>query len=121
MNSETMSVDGATAKLYPDGPDWNGTPTATVGKFRAETPEAGSAVLRAAQAQGHRAILGPMEGDTWHSYRLVTETDGSAPFLMEPSSAPHDLAAFEAAGFQQIAAYVSARAPLVAADAPTMP
>jgi hypothetical protein len=62
------------------------------------------------RADGFGALLGPMDGDTWHTYRLVSESDGSAPFLMEPTSGPHDLQAFTAAGFAPVSRYVSARA-----------
>lgn len=121
MTTTDHRHDGARAKLYTDGPDWDGTATATIGKFRCDTPEAGASLLRELQAEGHKALLGPMEGDTWHSYRLVIESDGSAPFLMEPTSGPHDRAAFEATGFAPIAEYFSARAPLVPEIAPAVP
>lgn len=123
--TETMSGPGAKAKIFRNGPVWDGQPTATIGAFRCEDAEAGASLLREAcrslASEGYARILGPMEGDTWHSYRLVTETDGSAPFLMEPASAPHDMTAFEAAGFRQIASYFSAHAPLRPEDAPPLP
>jgi len=53
-----------------------------------------------------------MEGDTWHAYRVVTESDGRAPFLMEPVSGAHDLGALEAARFEQVGGYFSASVPL---------
>ena len=67
------------------------------------------------RAEGFAALLGPMDGDTWHTYRVVVESDGSAPFLIEPVSGPHDRAAFEASGFAPISAYVSTRASLAEA------
>jgi len=121
MSPETRKAPGAKAQLYADGPDWDGTPTATIGKQQFESAEGGATLLRNIQAEGHRALLGPMEGDTWHSYRLVTESDGSAPFLMEPTSGPVDLATFEAAGFSPVAQYFSARASLGPEEAPAIP
>jgi predicted N-acetyltransferase YhbS len=48
-----------------------------------------------------------MDGDTWSAHRLVVDGDGSPPFLMEPHNPPHLPAAFEAAGFDVVAKYVS--------------
>jgi hypothetical protein len=59
-----------------------------------------------------------MDGDTWHRYRAVTETDGSRPFLMEPVSGLHDREAFSSAGFTAISEYVSSRGALVDAIGP---
>jgi hypothetical protein len=56
-----------------------------------------------------------MDGDTWSAHRLVIESDGSAPFLLEPHNPPHYPQAFEAAGFTVAARYFSASRP---ADAP---
>ncbi|MEM9320760.1 MAG: hypothetical protein AAGA70_17410 [Pseudomonadota bacterium] len=122
--TETLTLPGAKAVIYPDGPMWDGTPTATIGNFCCDDAQSGAALLRQAttdlRARGITRVLGPMEGDTWHSYRLICESDGSAPFLMEPSSAPHDLAAFETAGFRSIASYFSARAAAVPGAAPDL-
>ena len=116
---ETLERDGARLTLYRDGPDWDGR-TMTVGKLKFGSPAEGADILldvvSLAEAGGAKAVIGPMEGDTWHSYRLVTESDGRPPFLMEPTSGPHDRAAFEAAGFEQVGGYFSATVPLDAVD-----
>jgi hypothetical protein len=65
--------------------------------------------------EGFEAVIGPMDGDTWSAHRLVIESDGSAPFLMEPHNPEHYPDAFEGAGFAAVARYVSADAPC---DAP---
>ena len=111
-----LSINGATCQVYRDAPSWGGWKTASVGGFRCDSAAHGEALLARAgemlRAEGFEALIGPMDGDTWHSYRLVAESDGSAPFLMEPVSGPHDRAAFEASGFMPISSYVSTRAPL---------
>jgi hypothetical protein len=88
--------------------------SAAIGRIRFDSVVAGNRLLsdvaERMKAEGFGALLGPMDGDTWHSYRLVSESDGSAPFLMEPTSGPHDLAAFATAGFEPVSRYVSARA-----------
>ena len=122
---ETVSIDGARARVYREAPCWNDRLTAAIGSFRCDDERAGSALLRqictTLAGEGFAAVIGPMDGDTWHSYRLVTTSDGSSPFLMEPKSGPYDLVSFEQAGFVPIASYVSARQrlePLALRNAP---
>ncbi len=116
MTKEVINTDDAKLSVYLNGPHWAGRPTATIGDFSCKTPEAGSAALRAAidrvRQAGINQIIGPMSGDTWHSYRFVSQSDGSPPFLMEPTNKPHDPAVFSAAGFEEISRYFSARVPL---------
>ena len=86
-----LALAGATCTLWPEGPLWNDAPAATIGQFRADSPEAGAALLTLACARlrelGCSAVLAPMNGDTWHSYRVVLDSDGSPPFALEPVSA----------------------------------
>lgn len=114
--SQPFEVDGASCRLYRDAPQWDGLRSAAVGQFRCSDAESGAGLLahveKVLRDEGAEAIIGPMDGDTWHNYRLVVESDGSAAFAMEPVSGPHDLAAFERQGFVPISSYVSARAPL---------
>lgn len=116
MTPTIFRADGAKVTVYLDGPDWNGRPAATVGGFTCKTPQAGALVLEQAVAyireSGQHQILGPMDGDTWHSYRLVTQSDDSPAFLMEPASAPVARDVLLGAGFMQISRYFSARVPL---------
>ena len=113
---ETVACPGARAMLYRDAPAWGELKCAAVGGIEFETAAAGRDLLNEIagrlSGEGFAAIIGPMDGDTWHRYRLVTETDGSLPFLMEPDSGPCDLEAFTDAGFEPISRYVSARARL---------
>jgi hypothetical protein len=125
---ELKSIDGAEGLVYRDAPSWGGLRTAAIGGFKCETAAAGAKLLLQIAtdlgAVGFGALIGPMDGDTWHRYRVVTETDGSRPFLMEPVSAPHDREAFSAAGFTAISEYVSSRGRLLDAIGPepvTMP
>jgi hypothetical protein len=113
---EDLAMDGAACRLFRDAPSWEARRTAAVGGFHCDSAEQGAALLSRAmqmlRAEGFAAIIGPMDGDTWHRYRLVAESDNSPPFLMEPVSGPHDLAAFSAAGFSPISQYVSTRTSL---------
>ena len=103
--------EGARLTLYDEAPEWQGK-TFAVGQHRFTSLNAGLALLNEASVyareQGATSLIGPMEGDTWHPYRLVSESDGRAPFLMEPETGIHDLPAFTKAGFEVISSYFSA-------------
>jgi hypothetical protein len=90
--------------------------TAAIGEIAFDDPQSGARLLAeigaTLGAEGFGAMIGPMDGDTWHKYRVVSDSDGSRPFLLEPQSGPHDFAAFSAAGFEPISRYVSSRARL---------
>lgn len=76
-------------------------------------PEAGRTLVEAGCAwlaeRGATQALGPLDGSTWFSYRVVTESDGSPPFLLEPAPPFSINEAFGAAGFTHVAHYLSAR------------
>ncbi len=117
MTTETLKTDDGQLTIWFDGPAWeNHEQVATVGRCRFTSAEGGARLLAEAAAKakskGASALIGPMEGDTWHAYRLISERGAQAPFLMEPNSADHDEAAFKAAGFTVISSYFSALAPL---------
>lgn len=106
----------AKVTVYLDAPKWLDAPAAAFGQFACKTPDGGAAILSDAmdyvRAQGIRRIIGPMDGDTWHSYRFVTETDGSPPFMLEPSNPLSNVDVFTSAGFAPISEYFSARVTL---------
>ena len=87
--------------------------TGCLGHAAWEDPEAGQTLIEAGCAwlaeRGVRTVLGPLDGSTWFSYRVVTESDGSPPFRMEPTPAPSIAEAFAAAGFSPVAHYLSSR------------
>jgi len=117
MTTETLKSDDGQLTIWFDGPSWDNHATvATVGRCKFNSSAAGERLLAAAaklaKSKGATAMIGPMEGDTWHAYRLISERGTQAPFLMEPKSSDHDKAAFAAAGFDVISSYFSASAPL---------
>ncbi len=113
---ETVAHEGAEVTVFRDAPSWDGLKCAALGRATFDSVSAGETLLVSVchqlKEEGFGGVIGPMDGDTWHSYRVVTESDGSAPFLMEPASGPHDLGAFQAGGFVPISAYFSSRARL---------
>jgi len=56
----------------------------------AHEDDALTALLQGAAAQlraaGCELAAGPVDGDTWHHYRLVTWSDGTPAFTLEPFS-----------------------------------
>lgn len=123
--TDTISIPGAELKLFRDAPSLDGRRTAALGSFACETPEAGAKAIREAMAllkvEGFAAVLGPMDGNTWQKHRLVIESDGRTPFLMEPSNPPHYVDAFEQSGLQVVSRYVSAVRPAVALENTSQP
>ncbi|AML52003.1 hypothetical protein [Falsihalocynthiibacter arcticus] len=116
MTQQTFKTEGAKITAYLDGPRWEGVPAATVGGFSCTSVDAGVEVLAQAlayiRASGPRRVLGPMERDTWHSYRAVTQSDDSPAFLLEPAAQSLVLEVLQATGFTEISSYFSARVPL---------
>lgn len=105
---------GAICSLWPQGlPARDGHRAAALGHFFAQGHAAGVQLLAYAcqrlAAQGFTQVIGPLDGDTWHRYRLVTVPREQPPFFLEyytPCSWP---AIFTDAGFAPIATYTSAR------------
>ena len=116
-----MNGTNTPVPVWRDAPSWDGLRTACLGRVACASPEEGSAAVAAAvdslRAEGFEAAVGPMDGDTWHAYRYVIESDGSPPFLMEPPDDPVALRAYRLAGFEVVETYSSARASL--ADVPS--
>lgn len=113
MTKEVLKTDGGRLTLYWDAPEWDGVPTVAIGDIAFRSRADGTQILQQAidmaGEKGFDRMIGPMSGDTWHSYRFVSESDGSPAFLMEPKEMPEARAAFHAAGFSVIGRYFSAR------------
>jgi hypothetical protein len=118
---EAMEGPGARLSIWREAPSLGARAAAAVGAFSCDAPEDGAALLRRAaeglRGEGFGAVVGPMDGDTWGRHRLVLESDGRPPFLMEPSNPAHHPAAFETAGWSVIARYASAERSLAGARA----
>jgi hypothetical protein len=118
---DIRSNSGASLRLYRNAPRWESRRTVALGELKIADAASGAALLdsvaRELAGEGFEAMIGPMDGDTWRRYRVVVESDGGRPFLMEPTSGPHDLQCLEAAGFRRLVEYVSARAPVAPPEA----
>jgi len=122
IEPELIKFRSESLRYYIDAPLWNGRRCAAIGEMNLTNADDGIKVLeqviQRAKEDGVEAVLGPMNGDTWHAYRSVLESDGSAPFMLEPVSGPHDLACLRAAGFEAVSHYVSTRGKLERALGP---
>jgi GNAT superfamily N-acetyltransferase len=97
---------------------WNYVPAyaqhrlGVIGHYAAAGDDAAAAVLAAAQERlrlaGRTLAVGPMNGNTWRSYRFVTERGEQPPFFLEPANPPEWPLQFERAGFSSLASYFSA-------------
>ena len=117
-------VDSAGVLLARASCWWTGTPVlpgqrvGVVGHFAAEDGDSARVVLDAASAclasAGCTCCVGPMDGNTWRSYRLVTDPGTAPPFFLEPTNPPSWPDHFMRAGFDVLATYSSASAPSLA-------
>lgn len=102
--------------MWRDGPPVPGRAGARsgcLGHAAWTDPEVGEGLIEEGAAwlreQGATLALGPMDGSTWFVYRVVTGSDGSPPFAMEPAPPAAVAEAFGRAGFTPVAQYLSSR------------
>jgi GNAT superfamily N-acetyltransferase len=95
-------------------PAWPDAKLGVIGHYAAARDEDGARLLGAAASELARAgcglAVGPMDGNTWRSYRLVTERGTEPPFLLEPDTPDAWRRQFEGAGFTPLATYHSSLA-----------
>jgi hypothetical protein len=109
-----LSNSNGQAKLWHENTaHFNGKKTAVLGSLEAhDLPSARQMIVHAvdlARQLSCAALIGPMDGDTWHRYRAITETDGSPRFFLESPYDSYMGQAFIAEGAEVIARYVSSR------------
>ena len=59
------------------------------------------------KSAGHKRIIAPINGDTWHTYRLVSWSSNEPAFPMEPQNPLWYNEVFEEAGFKPLQKYRS--------------
>lgn len=117
MNAETggdahVTVVGGSCSLWwRNVPPLEGERPGVIGHLSTGDEAGCREVLVAAcgrlREEGCTVAIGPMDGTTWHRYRLITDRGEEPPFAMEPDSPGHWLAAFGAEGFRPLATYSS--------------
>lgn len=82
-----------------------------IGHFAAQDATAANEALAAAcealRARDCTMAMGPMDGNTWNRYRLVTERGDAPSFFLEPENPPEWPKYFTAHGFAPVAEYFS--------------
>ncbi len=121
MSNELLADMGEDLRLREGGaevslwwtqvPPMEGERPGVIGRFSAGTETEATAVLARACAEfkvrGCTLAVGPMNGNTWRSYRLVTEQGEEPPFLLEPVNPSQWPVWWRAAGFCPLAEYYS--------------
>lgn len=118
MNAEARLTAGDTGDAAEALLWWTQVPTlpgeklGVIGGFKASAGSGAQDVLGRAcerlRAAGCTLAVGPMDGNTWRHYRLVTEPGEEPPFFLEPTNPPEWPGWWQAAGFAPLAEYYSA-------------
>ncbi len=128
LSADTVAAhraDGHLAALDPAGavaahcslwwrsaPPLPGHRPGVIGHYAAGSAAAGAALLKAAcrhlAARGCTAAVGPMDGNTWRSYRLIARTGPRPAFFLEPDVPLAWAGHFELSAFKTLARYFSA-------------
>ena len=79
----------------------------------ADDPDAATLTLQSAarwlRDQGARDVIGPIDGDTWHRYRVNAGPFDIPPFVLEPVNPPYYASLWTRAGASIAETYVSQR------------
>jgi GNAT superfamily N-acetyltransferase len=93
-------------------PELPGSRVGVVGHFAAcDSAHAGELLKSAGEILKHHGCdlaIGPMDGNTWHRYRLLTKRGPEPAFFLEPDNPDDWPGFFTAAGFAPLATYFSA-------------
>ncbi len=110
---------------YNSLPATDGVVPATIGHFEAIDEQSGVTLLTSIvdhfrKGSPVKYVVGPMDANTWNRYRLVTDSDGRPPFLMEPDHPAFYPNIWRRVGFTSVADYHSAELPLLFSEDPRL-
>ena len=92
-------------------PEYAGHQLGLIGHFAAQAPDAAARILSLACDQlsslGCTMAVGPLDGNTWRQYRLITERGAEPTFFLEPEHPDNWPAYFSHGGFFPLSQYVS--------------
>ncbi|WP_411826479.1 GNAT family N-acetyltransferase [Luteolibacter sp. AS25] len=113
----TSDSGTASASLWwKDTPNYNGQHTGVIGDFSAPDATSAEIILKTAtehlRSQGCSIAIGPMNQNTWKTYRFVIDSDGRPPFLLEPTNPETYPDWWMESGFAELATYTSSTLPL---------
>ena len=109
---------------WRDTANVDGTSTGAIGHYAAADEKSGRAVLdyacRELKNRGCDLAVGPLDGNTWRRYRLITERGDAMPFFLEPDNPDDWPDHFRNSGFRTLANYVSEINPQMAIRQPEL-
>lgn len=116
---------GRASLWWSDVPAWPGQRLGVIGHFAATDPGTATTLLDAAcaelAARGCTLAVGPMDGNTWRSYRFMTDACGFPRFALEPWNPAEWPRWWEASGFAPFQTYQSALEARMASEDPRLP
>lgn len=106
------SLAGRCSCWWTDAPRLLGDRYGIVGHYAAADHASGTALLdytcNVLASAGCTVAAGPMDGNTWRRYRLITERGEAPPFFLEPDNPDDWPRHWTDAGFAPLATYASA-------------
>lgn len=109
--TEGASLLARCSLWWQSTPAYAGRRTGIIGHFAAHDEDSAPLLLEHAcgllREQGCEYAVGPMDGNTWRRYRLVTEPGDEPSFFLEPHNPSDWPAHWQAANFTSIAEYSS--------------
>jgi hypothetical protein len=115
---------GRVSLWWSQVPAWPGRRLGLLGHFAAVDATAARSLLEAGcrelRERGCDLAVGPMDGNTWRSYRFVTEAGDQPRFALEPWQPAQWPLWWEAVGFSGFQTYHSALVPSLATTDPRL-
>ena len=107
-----VELVGRCSLWWRETPPYPGQQLGFIGHYAVQDRAAANTVLTHAcqqlARQGKTMAIAPIDGSTWHTYRLVVERGHVPPFFLEPDHPDDWLQHFLAAGFTPLTHYCSA-------------
>ena len=112
IEAASGEIEARCSLWWTDPPAYPEHRLGLLGHYAARDAGAGRLLLDEAcaklAARGCTMAVGPMDGNTWNRYRLVTERGTEPPFFLEPDTPADWPGHFTDAGFTSLAEYYSA-------------
>ena len=112
LNDEQGAPIGRCSLWWQNTPAYRDHRVGIIGHYAARDGSAARLVLKYVCEQlsgrGCTIVIGPMDGNTWRQYRLVSDPGSEPPFFLEPQNPDDWPDHFVANGFEPLAQYFSA-------------
>ena len=112
MNAPDEIFHGKFGLWWTNSPSLPNEKVGCIGMLAPEDLELLPAAEDRLREAGCTKAIGPIDGNTWSKHRAVIESDGRAPFMLEPSTPPKIARGFQDMGYSILAQYSSSSIPL---------